>query len=879
MQLLAGPIVRRVEPRLASVWVATDVACKVELHIWSDIQTVSAPSTAQYHASAFTIPAGDALHIGLVVADLSDAPQPLIPERNYSYNLVFTAVDGTHDLQTLGYLKDQTAPKPRLALGYGDNVLPSFALPPRQLKDLRLLHGSCRRVNFEGPDAMVWIDDMILATHTDPVARPHQLFLTGDQIYADDLPTVMQYIITDLAKQLIGQVEWLPTKFGQDPTGKSVTLLPCDNATFPAGLRKNVIMHDARMSTDDGENHCLAFGEFCAMYLLGWSNELWPDLPLIDSGKIFVPPASAAAMPPIWALHYGLIDPRPDDVHVPTSVKADRNRKTLTVADVTAIQKYFLKDPSKSDGDQPKGYKIYRDDVEITTTFIKGLPRVRRALANIPSYMIFDDHEISDDWNFSQIWKDRVTTSPLGRTILRNGLMAYTLFQGWGNDPKQFSEPVRDSHGGVADSPQKQLLGLIQQMFPHGEEQPPVSAVADKVDALLNLSVNPQFPPATPPNPPPVTWHYRVPGSRHLVLVLDVRTRRSMAGRLAAPQNLSDDAVKAQIPTGPGGDLIPLSPEIDVVIVISSLVVMGPPIFDMLFGPLSYKAFDIKDHKDNVALPATNPDAIESWPNDEIGFERLMNALQPLQRVVLLSGDVHYSASIAMTYWNFRQHPVKPPARYAQFIGSALKNSFSDGLAWASQTFELMQRALRLDDEPARLGWDKRDDNLLSVPAGKQVAPALDARLQNEPVLLPSLGFPAGTFAKNPNDWAWRIHIVRDTRPDSARPVAEQLVPLSPQQDVKPTADAYTPVAVRHAKQLANLNLSRQMIYSTNVGVVRFEKPADVLTAIYEIYTVHPKAPNPDKAEIYMQHRVDLDTPLETPPTLGGPAQPGTPHS
>ncbi len=101
-----------------------------------------------------------------------------------------------------------------MRLGYGKGVLPSFVLPPRQLKDLNILHGSCRRVGFDAPDAMTWVDDFIATVQTDAVARPHQLFLTGDQIYADYLPTAMQQYLTPLANKMMGFTEKLSTRFG-----------------------------------------------------------------------------------------------------------------------------------------------------------------------------------------------------------------------------------------------------------------------------------------------------------------------------------------------------------------------------------------------------------------------------------------------------------------------------------------------------------------------------------------------------------------------------------------------------------------------------------------------------------------------------------------
>src|SRR5262249_27699680 len=69
----------------------------------------------------------------------------------------------------------------------------------------------------------------------------------------------------------------------------------------------------------------------------------------------------------------------------------------------------------------------------------KAIPQVRRALANVPTYMMIDDHDITDDWNMLRDWCDQVYKSPLGRRVVQNGLLAYAIFQAWGNTPEQFA--------------------------------------------------------------------------------------------------------------------------------------------------------------------------------------------------------------------------------------------------------------------------------------------------------------------------------------------------------------------------------------------------------------------------------------------------------
>lgn len=72
--------------------------------------------------------------------------------------------------------------------------------------------------------------------------------------------------------------------------------------------------------------------------------------------------------------------------------------------------------------------------------FTDTLGKVRRLLANIPTYMIFDDHDVTDDWNLCAEWKKKVFGTDLGKRIVTNGLMAFWLCQGYGNGPYLYSD-------------------------------------------------------------------------------------------------------------------------------------------------------------------------------------------------------------------------------------------------------------------------------------------------------------------------------------------------------------------------------------------------------------------------------------------------------
>lgn len=82
----------------------------------------------------------------------------------------------------------------------------------------------------------------------------------------------------------------------------------------------------------------------------------------------------------------------------------------------------------------------------------QGAKSARRVLANTICYMIFDDHEVTDDWFLNPEWQLNATKFDSGLRILTNGMAAYWAFQGWGNDPAAFDDTYRATIGGFAES-------------------------------------------------------------------------------------------------------------------------------------------------------------------------------------------------------------------------------------------------------------------------------------------------------------------------------------------------------------------------------------------------------------------------------------------
>ncbi len=71
-------------------------------------------------------------------------------------------------------------------------------------------------------------------------------------------------------------------------------------------------------------------------------------------------------------------------------------------------------------------------------------PPVRWLMSTVSSLMIFDDHDIRDDWNTSQAWRRQMAEVPWWRRRIVSGLGAYFVYQHLGNLPPQVraSDPV-----------------------------------------------------------------------------------------------------------------------------------------------------------------------------------------------------------------------------------------------------------------------------------------------------------------------------------------------------------------------------------------------------------------------------------------------------
>jgi hypothetical protein len=60
-------------------------------------------------------------------------------------------------------------------------------------------------------------------------------------------------------------------------------------------------------------------------------------------------------------------------------------------------------------------------------------PPIRWLLSTVPSAMIFDDHDVIDDWNTSLAWLEKMRENDWWDRRIVGGFMSYVVYQHWGN--------------------------------------------------------------------------------------------------------------------------------------------------------------------------------------------------------------------------------------------------------------------------------------------------------------------------------------------------------------------------------------------------------------------------------------------------------------
>ncbi len=275
-------------------------------------------------------------------------------------------------------------------------------------------------------------------------------------------------------------------------------------------------------------------------------------------------------------------------------------------------------------------------------------PLIRWLLSTVPSAMIFDDHEVIDDWNISVSWKRDLATQPWWPDRISGALMSYWLYQHLGNlSPAELA---------VDD--------LYQQALRADDAGPLLREFALRVAQSSAGS----------------RWSYSRRIGRAQLIVIDSR-----AGRLLTDnrREMVDDEEWAWIDEQLRGD-------VDHLVIVTSLpYLLAPAIHDLEAWNEAVCAGAWGARAARLSERLRRAIDLEHWAAFRTSFERLARAIRAVAAgergrapasIVLLSGDVHYA------YLAEAAFPGRPTeSRVYQAVCSPFRHGLGGVMAWGNR--------------------------------------------------------------------------------------------------------------------------------------------------------------------------------------------------
>jgi hypothetical protein len=575
--ILVGPILRRLTEQKLVLWWVSPYECSGHFCCYDSNNKILSVELNAKTLSTFRVGKSAVIHLFElelsstkgIQSESSLSTIALLPIAKYiEYDLLIANKDEQSTSEILLKPLAETVPH----LSYEKRSRPSFIIQPNIT---HLLHGSCRNPHDNSNDSLLAGDDKMSKTHLDVNKRPVLLMMSGDQIYADDVAGSMLYAIHQV-------IELLGLNSEEFASSESAG---CSNS------------HASHINLNDSDQlYNLTNKYFQRKNVLPTTNRL---------SSWYSPKAS-------------------QDIF--TSTHADNH--LITFAEMMAM--YFLVwSPTLWEEVELTGFEVKPEHAQAhqrqltgLTGFIAGLDRVQRLLAHIPTYMIFDDHDVTDDWNLTAQWEQAAYQNPLAKRIIGNSLFAYWLCQGWGNEPKHFTGDFW-----------KKVTGY--QHEPTAEQQDQV------IDYLLNFS----------------HWQFTVDTSPKLV-VLDSRTRRWRSEQsLSEPSGLMDWEALCELQQELIGH--------NAILLVSPAPIFGVKVIETI---------------QRMATFIGKPLAVdaENWMAHSGSASTILNIFKHTktpQHFVILSGDVHYSF-----VYDIELRFSKNTPKIWQITSSGIKNEFPQPL-------------------------------------------------------------------------------------------------------------------------------------------------------------------------------------------------------
>ena len=306
-----------------------------------------------------------------------------------------------------------------------------------------------------------------------------------------------------------------------------------------------------------------------------------------------------------------------------------------------------------------------------------GDPEIRWILSTLPTAMIFDDHDIRDDWNTSAAWRREVNQKPWWRDRIRAGLASYWVYQHLGNlSPAELS----------ADPDYQKVLAAEGDSWSH------LSDLADRADAEVDGDKGLRF-------------SYRWDLGRSRLVMIDSRNARILDG---GDRKMLGDREFGWLEQQIGDGL----EQLDHVVLGSSLPWLLPPAIGDLQSTNEIAAAR-PGWRGKLGEKARQTADFEHWAAFTTSFLRLSDLITETAShatgpatISVLSGDVHHSYAA-------RAHlPGSPQTRVHQLVCSPVHNYVPMfmkpvfRLGWSPRLGRLTRRyARRQGTPPLPLSW------------------------------------------------------------------------------------------------------------------------------------------------------------------------------
>ena len=303
-----------------------------------------------------------------------------------------------------------------------------------------------------------------------------------------------------------------------------------------------------------------------------------------------------------------------------------------------------------------------------------GDPEIRWILSTLPTAMIFDDHDIRDDWNTSAAWRAEVNKKPWWRDRIRAGLGSYWVYQHLGNlSPDELAQ----------DDDYQKILVTEGDCWPH------LVDLADRADYEVDDNKGLRF-------------SFRWDLGRSRLIMVDSRNARILEGD---SRKMLGDRESRWLEAQINDEL----ESIDHLIIGSSLPWLLPPALGDL-QTINEIAADRAGLRGRLGEKVRQTADLEHWPAFLSSFLRLSEmiigaATQSAQgpaTISVLSGDVHHSYAARADF------PGVPSARVHQLVCSPVHNyvplfvkpvfrlAWSPGLARVTRRWARRQGSPRL---------------------------------------------------------------------------------------------------------------------------------------------------------------------------------------